>query len=81
MVVPDQIIITLGVETWNKQLTAAKTENDQRTEKIINVAKKHGIDPKHIQTNHLNIEPRYEYSAKNSRVFIDYFVKKSLYWI
>ena len=38
-VVPDEVILTLGVETWNKELNIAKQENDQRTQKIIDIDK------------------------------------------
>ena len=30
-VVPDEVMLTLGVETWNKELNAAKQENDRAT--------------------------------------------------
>jgi uncharacterized protein YggE len=56
-VVPDRIEISLGVETFNTQLRPAKEENDRQVAKVIAVAKKHGIDPKQIQTDYLSIEP------------------------
>lgn len=59
-VVPDEVILTLGVETWNKDLNIAKKENDQRIRKIVALAKKHKIETKHIQTDYISIEPRYE---------------------
>ena len=39
-VVPDEVILTFGVETSALDLSAAKTENDERTAKILAVAKK-----------------------------------------
>jgi len=33
-VVPDEVIITLGVETDNKDLNVAKTENDDKIKKL-----------------------------------------------
>ena len=76
-VVPDEVILTLGVETWNKQLSIAKKENDQRTQKIIKIAKEHKIEEKHIQTDFLSIDPRYEDSYEHKK-FIGYFVRKSI---
>jgi uncharacterized protein YggE len=76
-VVPDEVILTLGVETWNKDLNIAKQENDQRSQKIIDVGKKHKIDKKYIQTDYLSIEPRYEHSYERKK-FIGYFVRKSI---
>ena len=76
-VVPDEVILTLGVETWNKELNIAKQENDQRTQKIIDLCKKHKIENKFIQTDYLSIEPRYEHSYERQK-FIGYFVRKSI---
>jgi len=76
-VVPDEVIFTLGVETWNKQLNTAKKENDQRVQKIVDAAKKHKIEAKHIQTDYLGIEPRYKDSYEHKE-FIGYFVRKTI---
>ena len=76
-VAPNEVILTLGVETWDKDLNVAKTENDQRTKKIIEVAKKHKIEAKHIQTDFISIEPRYQ-DQYDRKQFIGYFVRKSI---
>ncbi len=76
-VVPDEVVLTLGIETWNKQLGIAKKENDQRVQKIIEIAKIHKIEEKHIQTDYLGIEPRYKDSYEHKK-FIGYFVRKTL---
>ena len=76
-VVPDEVIITLGVETWDKDLTIAKSENDKRIQKIIDIAKKQNVEGKHIQTDYISIEPRYEHRHEH-RNFIGYFVKKTI---
>ena len=59
-VVPDEEIITLGIETDSKDLNAAKTENDEKIKKIINAAKNLKIEDKYIQTDYMNIAPRYK---------------------
>ena len=76
-VVPDEVILTFGVETSALNLSAAKTENDDRTAKILAVAKEHGIKSKHIQTDHLSIEPRY-HNRHEARDFLGYFVRKTI---
>jgi uncharacterized protein YggE len=75
--VPNEIVLTLGVETNNKDLPTAKNENDQRLKKIIEVAKKMGVEDKYIQTDYINIDPRYKHEWEN-RQFIGYFVRNSL---
>lgn len=75
-VVPDEVVLTFGVETWNKELQVAKKENDDRIRMIIEAVKKSNVEEKLIQTDFLSIEPRYEdhYEHKN---FIGYFVRKT----
>jgi len=76
-VVPDEVIITLGIETDSKDLNAAKTENDEKIKKIINAAKNLKIEDKYIQTDYMNIAPRYkDYWQKDE--FIGYFVRKNI---
>jgi uncharacterized protein YggE len=76
-VVPDEVILTLGVETWNKDLNLAKELNDERVQKILALANLFKIDSKDVQTGYIAIEPRYdeEYNKKN---FIGFFVRKDI---
>lgn len=76
-VVPDEVILTLGVETSDKDLKVAKDLNDQRVKKVLAVASDFGIDPKHVQTDHVSIEPRYR-DHYERRDFLGYFVRKSI---
>lgn len=73
---PDQIIISFGIETWNKNIMVAKQENNEIMKKAVAVIKESGIPDKDIQTDHLSIEPRYDsnYEKKN---FIGYFVRNT----
>ena len=76
-VVPDEVIITLGVETWNKNLTAAKKENDEIVKKIVAMASKYTREEKHVQTDYINIDPRSN-GLGEQQSFIGYFVRKSI---
>jgi uncharacterized protein YggE len=76
-VVPDEVILTLGVETWNTDLNVAKQENDAKVNAVFETAKKFGIAPEHIQTDHISIEPRYGDQWEHRR-FIGFFVRKSI---
>ena len=73
---PDQIIITFGIETWDKNIMIAKQENNDIMKKAMAVIKDSGIDGKDVQTDYLSIEPRYDdnYNKKN---FIGYFVRNT----
>ena len=73
---PDEIIITFGIETWDKNIMIAKQENNKIMKKAVAVIKEAGIRDKDIQTDYLSIEPRYDdnYEKKN---FIGYFVRNT----
>lgn len=76
-VAPDEVILTLGIETSDMDLNTAKSENDRLASAVIGVAKQHGVEEKHLQTGHISIEPRYEteYARRN---FLGYFVRKTI---
>ena len=73
---PDQIVITFGIETWDKNIMAARQENSDIMKKALLVIKEIGIPDKEVQTDYLSIEPRYDnnYDKKN---FIGYFVRNT----
>jgi uncharacterized protein len=76
-VAPDEVLLTLGVETSDRDLGTAKQQNDERVKKVLALTAEHGIDPKDVQTEYINIEPRYRYD-ENQSVFIGYFVRKTI---
>ena len=75
-VVPDEVILTVGVETWDEDLDDAKEENDDIVQKLLNLVGDYDIDPKHVQTDYVNIEPRYDDYGRDD--FIGYFVRKTI---
>jgi uncharacterized protein YggE len=77
-VVPDEVILTLGVETWNKDLNVAKGENDRIVTGVLALAAEYGVVPEHVQTDYVSIEPRYGNGYYEDRDFIGYFVHKNV---
>lgn len=77
-VAPDEVILTLGVETWNKDLATAKRENDKIVAAVLNLTTKHGIESRHVQTDYVSIEPRYRNGYYEDRDFIGFFVRKTI---
>lgn len=59
-VVPDEAILTLGVETWDKDLGIAKRLNDERIKRIVALAKKNNVTPENLRIDNISIEPRYK---------------------
>lgn len=76
-VVPDKIIITLGVETWDKNINTAKEKNNDILEEAIATIRRADVADKNIQTDHLSIEPRYKDSYRKED-FLGYFVRNTL---
>ena len=76
-VVPDEVTLTLGVETSDKDLETAKSQNDARVKKILAAARDAGVDPRHLKTDYMNLEPRYD-TRNNERFLLGYWVRKSL---
>lgn len=76
-VVPDEVILTIGVETVDMQMNVAKGQNDAIIERVLGLVGGYGVESKHAQTDFINIEPRYDtyYERKN---FIGYFVRKNV---
>ena len=73
---PDEVIITLGIETWNKNLDEAKSENDERTRQVLALTDDFDIEPRHIQTEYLSIDPSYE--NWENRHIDGFYVRKTI---
>src|SRR4051812_11974163 len=76
-VVPDRVVLTLGVESLQPTLAEAKKDNDERVKRIFAAAHASGVDDKHIQTDQISIEPRWhDYGER--RTFLGYAVRKTI---
>lgn len=76
-VAPDEVILTVGVETHSTDIAVAREENDRRVKAITEAARAQGVSAQHVKTEFLDIQPRYsdEYERRN---FIGYFARRSL---
>ncbi len=77
-VVPDQVVLSLGVETQDPSLSKAKEDNDQAAARLLALAEDYGIPARHVQTEHIGIEPVYEdeYSVRSR--LVGYRVRKTV---
>jgi len=76
-VVPDEVTLTLGVETFSLNLAEARAENDRRVKAVLAAAEKHGVERRHTQTDYLSLEPRYRHEY-DRREFLGYVVRKTI---
>ncbi|MBI5031196.1 MAG: SIMPL domain-containing protein [Chloroflexi bacterium] len=77
-VAPDEVILILGVETSDKNLQTARRQNDDRIKRVIALTKEFGIDPKHVQTDQMSVNPRYKNGYYTDSDFLGYFVRKTV---
>ena len=56
---PDEVILTVAVQTRDRDLTIAKSQHDGRAKKVLAVARDAGIEAKYIQTSSLQMNPTY----------------------
>ncbi len=78
MVAPDEVVLVLGVETHDFDLAAAKQQNDEIVKKVLDLTTQYAIDPKYVQTDFVNIEPRYDSVYQEKVNFVGYFVRKTI---
>jgi uncharacterized protein len=76
-VVPNEVVVNLGVETTDMVLEKAKQENDRRVQQIIRTLRDAGIAERDIQTQNINIEPQYDYRAEG-RQFLGFMVRRNI---
>jgi uncharacterized protein len=75
-VAPDEAILTLGIQSQDKDLAIAKTQNDKRLKKILAVARDSGVEAKYIQTSSLTMGP--EYSEEKAPRLLGYKVSQTI---
>lgn len=76
-VAPDEVILTLGVESRHKDLREVKRLNDLRIKQVLSALQATGVAAKDIQTDYLNLQPEYDYQARQ-RIFIDYVQRTTI---
>jgi hypothetical protein len=64
---PEEVVIEMGVRTWNKDLRICYKENQRLVSQVLEVAKKHKIEFKNIQASEISVLPTYPYSTSSSR--------------
>jgi uncharacterized protein YggE len=76
-VVPDEVVLSLGVESNDIILENAVKQNDERTRKVMAAITEFNIGSKFIQTSRMEIRPLYNISY-NKKEFNGYLVSKGI---
>jgi hypothetical protein len=77
LVVPDEVVFDLTVQTLNKDLRAAKAQTDERLKKLVDLTRRYNVAAKDVQTDYVKLEPRYR-GGDEGRLFLGYSVRKDL---
>lgn len=71
-VVPDEVVLTLGVESRNNDLKAVKTLRDRKMNDLLAAVAAAGVVQKDIRTDYFSLQPEYEYSSNSRKSFLGY---------
>lgn len=74
-VIPDQVVLSLGVEVHAKLLDDARRENDKRVTAVCAAAKRKGIQEKDVQTDFIQLGMEYDNDGVTPRYF---YTRKSI---
>jgi uncharacterized protein YggE len=75
-VVPDEVIVSLGVETFHQKLDEAKAANDVGSSKLLKTIKAAGVEERHVQTDVLQLEIKYR-SHRPAEGIEGYYARRS----
>jgi uncharacterized protein YggE len=69
-VVPDEAVVTFGVQSSHSDLDRSKSENDQASQRLVKAVKAMGIEDKHLGTDNVQVELRYTNSGRDIHAFV-----------
>ena len=75
-VIPNQVVLSLGVETRDRSLAVARVQNDSLVRSVLDAIARFQVDPTDVQTDFIQVNIRYQSSAET--VVDHYVVEKSI---
>ena len=78
MVIPDEAVFTLAVETTNLNMMKAKSENDASIKKIKSMAQELKIEAKYVVIDYISVNPKYTYTNDGENIFKGYIIHRGL---
>ena len=73
LVVPDQVVVTIGIEMRQPQLAAAKEQHEAISARVHAAIAKIGIKADQVRTDCLEIAPYYHNDTKSERLVPEYY--------
>ena len=78
-IVPNEVVISFGVETVDKSLDQARKTNDEASSRLLKAVKLLGIEDKYIQADRMHVEIQYDRSNRtfeDSRLIAAYMTRR-----
>jgi uncharacterized protein YggE len=76
-VVPDQAMVSVGVESFNASLDKSKSENDAAAARLLKAVAALGVESKHVQSDVMTTDLRYQDSEHPSKGIEGYFCRRT----
>ena len=76
LTLPDEVIVTLGVESRDAELAAAKRNNDERVAKLLALAAEFEVGPRDVKSDYIGVEPKYREEEDALKVTL-YLVRRT----
>lgn len=76
-VAPDEVRFDVTLQSFGRELKAAKTQTDERLKGLVALVRRHGVAESDTQTDYVRVEPRFK-GNDESRAFLGYSVRKDL---
>jgi len=76
-VVPDEAVVSFGIESFDNDLDKAKDENDHASARLLKSIKGLGIEEKDIQADTLQVELKYRDGAHPTQGIEGYYARRS----
>lgn len=76
-VTPDEVVVALGVETFNADLTGAKADNDARIRKLLELAPQFNVAEQSVRVDPVRVQPSYQ-DRDGRKDLTGYFVRRSV---
>ncbi|MCG3132566.1 MAG: hypothetical protein FLDDKLPJ_03425 [Phycisphaerae bacterium] len=74
---PDEVVVALGVETFNADLTGAKADNDARIRKLLELAPQFNVAETSVRVDPVRVQPSYQ-DRDGRKDLTGYFVRRSV---
>lgn len=82
---PDEVVFTLGVESVDKDISAAQKRTDDSVKAVFAIASRNNVKAEDVQTSYISVQPKYntddvDYEQRRTlkREFVGYQVSKTV---